>query len=255
MPTLGEAILAATVTMLATGLGGLPFVFVRRFPEELARLGWAVAGGMMLSASVFNLIIPGVEEGGITPVAIGLLAGTLLFGWATNYLGTDHEHSKGGIPIPRPTTAGAARVVLIVGTMFIHSFPEGLAIGVAYGSGEATLGLLVAAAITVHNIPEGIAVSLPLRAEGVSGWKCVGWSIFSSLPQPLATIPAYLAVRTFRSFLPFAFGLAAGAMFFLVISEMIPESRASEGQRLSSALATMVGFLALMVLQNVLAGF
>lgn len=62
-------------------------------------------------------------------------------------------------------------------------------------------------------------------------------------------------MRTFRSFLPFAFGLAAGAMFFLVISEMIPESRASEGQRLSSALATMVGFLALMVLQNVLAGF
>lgn len=252
MPTLGEAVLAATVTMLATGIGGLPFVFVRKIPDEIARLGWAVAGGMMLSASVFNLIIPGVDEGGITPVAVGLLAGTLIFGWSTNFLG-GHDHNDGGIPIPRPTTAGAARVVLIVGTMFIHSFPEGLAVGVAYGSGEVNLGLLVAAAISVHNIPEGLAVSLPLRAEGVSGWKCVGWAIFSSLPQPIAAIPAYLAVQAFRPVLPFAFGLAAGAMFFLVISEMIPESRASEGQRLSSATATMVGFLALMVLQNVLA--
>lgn len=252
MPTLGEAVAAATVTMLATGLGGLPFVFVKRFPDEIARLGWAVAGGMMLSASVFNLIIPGVEEGGITPVAIGVLAGTLLFGVATNYLG-DHEHSHAGIPIPRATTSGGARVILIVGTMFVHSFPEGLAVGVAYGSGEAALGLLVALAIAVHNIPEGVAVSLPLRAEGVSGWRCVLWSIFSSLPQPIAAIPAYLAVQAFRPVLPFAFGLAAGAMFFLVLSEMIPESRADEGQRLSSALATMVGFLALMVLQNVLA--
>jgi zinc transporter ZupT len=252
MPTLGEAVLAATITMLATGLGGLPFVFIRKFPDEVARLGWAVAGGMMLSASVFNLIIPGVDRGGITPVAIGVLAGTLIFGLATNYLG-DHEHSHTGIPIPRASSRGATRVILIVGTMFVHSFPEGLAVGVAYGSGEATLGLLVAVAIAVHNIPEGVAVSLPLRAEGVSGWKCVGWSIFSSLPQPIAAIPAYLAVQAFQPVLPFAFGLAAGAMFFLVLSEMIPESRASEGQRLSSALATMVGFLGLMVLQNVLA--
>jgi ZIP family zinc transporter len=252
MPTLTEAVMAATITMLATGLGGLPFVFVRRFPDELARLGWAIAGGMMLSASVFNLIIPGVEEGGITPVAIGVLAGTLLFGVATNYLG-NHEHSQTGIPIPRSSTRGGARVVLIVGTMFIHSFPEGLAVGVAYGSGEASLGLLVAVAIAVHNIPEGVAVSLPLRAEGVSGWKCVLWSVFSSLPQPIAAIPAFLAVQAFRPVLPFAFGLAAGAMFFLVLSEMVPESRADERQRLSSALATMVGFLALMVLQNVLA--
>lgn len=243
---LAEAFIAATITMLATGLGGLPFVFVRKFPDRLARLGWALAGGMMLSASVFNLIIPGVEDGGITPVAAGILAGTLLFGLASERL-DNHELHISGL-----SEAGTKRIVLVLSTMFIHSFPEGLAVGVAYGSGEAGLGLLMALAISIHNIPEGIAISLPLRAEGVSGWKCVGWSIFSSLPQPIAAVPAYLAVVAFRPVLPLAFGVAAGAMIFLVMSEMIPESRADTTQRLSSATAGMTGFLLMMMLQNVL---
>lgn len=232
--------------MLATGLGGLPFVFVRKFPDQLARLGWALAGGMMLSASVFNLIIPGVQDGGITSVAAGILVGTLLFGLASERLDNHHFEVSGF------SDAGARRVILVLATMFIHSFPEGLAVGVAYGSGEAGLGLLMAIAISIHNIPEGIAISLPLRAEGVSGWKCVGWSIFSSLPQPIAAVPAYLAVIAFRPLLPFAFGLAAGAMIFLVLSEMIPESRANTTQRLSSATAGMSGFLLMMMLQTVL---
>lgn len=250
-PTLADAVIAASITMLATGLGALPFVFVRRFPGSLARLGWAFAGGIMLSASVFNLIIPGVTQGGIPPVALGVLAGTVLFGLASVYL-SGHEHDERGIPIPAPDAQGGARIALILGTMFLHSFPEGLAIGVAYGSGEAALGVLVAVAIAIHNIPEGVAVSLPLRAAGVSAWKCIGWAILSSAPQPVAAIPAFLAVKVFEPFLPFAFGLAAGAMFFLVFSEMIPESRADSSERLASALATMAGFLLLMVLTNIL---
>ncbi len=250
-PTLADAVVAATITMLATGLGALPFVFVRRFPDNLARLGWAFAGGIMLSASVFNLIIPGVNQGGIPPVALGVLVGTALIGLASMYL-TRHEHDERGIPIPTPGVQGGTRVALIMGTMFLHSFPEGLAVGVAYGSGAAALGVLVAVAIAIHNIPEGVAVALPLREAGVSGWKSVGWAIFSSLPQPIAAIPAFLAVKIFEPFLPFAFGLAAGAMFFVVLSEMIPESRANDAERLTSALATMVGFLFLMGLTSLL---
>lgn len=242
-----EAVAAATVTMLATGIGGLPFVFVRQFPRNLARLSWSAAGGMMLSASVFNLLLPGVEDGGINAVALGVLAGTVVFGLATRIA------SQADLHIHDLSGEGARRVGLVLSTMFLHSFPEGLAVGVAFGSGEPGLGILMAVAISIHNIPEGIAVSLPLRAEGVSGWKCVGWAIVSSLPQPIATIPAYLAVVAFRPLLPFAFGLAAGAMFFLVLSEMIPESRATETQRNSSALAGMIGFLVMMVLQNALA--
>lgn len=250
-PTLIDTFVAATITMLATGIGALPFVFVHKFPDTLARLGWAFAGGIMLSASVFNLIIPGVAQGGIPPVALGVLTGTVIFGFASMYL-VRHEHDDSGIPIPTPNVQGSARVALILGTMFLHSFPEGLAVGVAYGSGQAALGALVAVAIAIHNIPEGVAVSLPLRAAGVSAWRCVGWSIFSSAPQPIAAIPAFLAVKVFEPLLPFGFGLAAGAMFFLVLSEMIPESRANDAERLTSALAAMAGFLLLMTLTSVL---
>lgn len=246
MPTLLDTVIAATITMLATGLGGLPFVFFRTIPANFARMAWALAGGMMLSASIFNLIIPGVELGGITSVAIGVFIGTVLFGLASRSIGS-HDITVSGI-----TGKTGRRIAMILGTMFIHSIPEGLAVGVAFGSGEVGLGLIMAIAIAIHNIPEGIAVSLPLRAAGVSGWRCVGWSIFSSLPQPIAAIPAYLAVVAFRPILPYALGIAAGAMFFLVLSEMIPESRENEEQRRSSALAGMAGFLGMMMLQNVL---
>lgn len=244
--SLSETLLAATITMLATGLGGLPFIFIKHFPEKYARAGWAAAGGLMLSASIFNLIIPGVDDGGITPVAVGIFLGAAIMALFSHWLGDHHFHVNG------MSGAGSRRVILVLATLFIHSFPEGLAVGVAYGSGEVGLGLLMAVAISIHNIPEGVAVALPLRAEGVSGWKCVGWAIFSSLPQPLAAIPAYLAVVAFRPLLPYAFGFAAGAMIFLVLSEMIPESRATESQRLFSATSGMLGFLFMMVLQNVL---
>lgn len=162
----------------------------------------------MLAASVFNLIYPGIKDGGFTIVAAGMLAGALIFGLASRRI-AHHDFTISGV-----SGAGGNRIALVLGTMFLHSFPEGLAIGVAFGSGDASLGIIIAIAIAIHNIPEGIAVSLPLRAEGVGGWKCVGWSIFSSLPQPIAVIPAYLAVVAFRPILPFSFGFAAGAMFF-----------------------------------------
>ncbi|NIS81767.1 MAG: ZIP family metal transporter [Anaerolineales bacterium] len=244
--SLNETIIAATLTVLANGLGGLPFVFIRHLPDRFAQLGWAAAGGLMLSASVFNLIIPGLTHGGITPVAAGVLLGALLM------IYTSWRLERNKLNLPGVSITGSRRIILVLVTMFIHSFPEGLALGVAYGSGEARLGILIAIAIAIHNIPEGTAVALPLRAEGESGWKCVLWAIFSGVPQLLAAVPAYLAVVNFRPLLPYAFGFAAGAMIFLVIEEMIPESRANERQRRSSAVAGMTGFLTMMVLQNVL---
>jgi ZIP family zinc transporter len=200
----------------------------------------------MLSASVFNLIFPGVEEGGILPVALGIFFGAGLMALTSRLLnGQEHEFSGLSLKSSR-------KILIVLVTMFIHSFPEGIAIGVAYGSGEAGLGLVMALAILIHNIPEGTAVAMPLRAEGVSGWKCVGWAIFSGIPQLIAAAPAYLAVVAFRQILPFAFGFAAGAMIFLVLMEMIPTSREEENQRISSALFGMAGFLIMMIIQTAL---
>lgn len=243
-----NTIIAASITVLTNGLGGLPFVFVKDFPEKIARMAWAISGGLMLSASVFNLIIPGLDRAGYVPVAIGIFAGVMLMVATSQWL-DGHDVSFEGF-----SGDGARRIILVLVTLFVHSFPEGIAIGVAYGSGEAGLGLLLAVAIAIHNIPEGMAVSLPLRAAGVSGWRCVGWAIVSGVPQVLAAVPAYLAVQAFDPLLPYAFGFAAGAMLFLVISEIIPESQDGGGERvrLRSGVAGMGGFLAMMLLQNVL---
>lgn len=242
--SLFDTIIATTITVLSNGLGGLPFVFMKDFPKNLARLGWAASGGLMLAASVFNLIYPGMEDGGIIPVAIGITLGAGLMS-ATSLWLDDHNFHVEGL-----SDAGSKRIILVLATLFIHSFPEGIAIGVAYGSGEAQLGILIAIAIAIHNIPEGLAVALPLNAEGVSGWKGVGWAIFSGVPQLIAAVPAYLAVRAFRPILPYAFGFAAGAMILLVMTEMIPESRNTEKERLSSGVAGMTGFLLMMVFQT-----
>jgi zinc transporter ZupT len=240
-----QTFLAAFATAVATGLGGVPFLFVRRLPEHLVGLVWGFSSGLMLSASVFNLIFAGVQRAGYNTVAAGIALGAAFFWLAEQRMGDsplDFYHLQG---------ATARRILLIIWTMFIHSFAEGIAIGVGFGSGDITPAILLTIAIAIHNIPEGLAVSLPLRAEGFSGWACIWWSIFTSLPQPALAVPAALAIAYFRPLVPAGFGFAAGAMAFLVFSEMIPEAVEHSG-KVNTAASVMAGFLLMMLLQNVL---
>jgi zinc transporter ZupT len=236
---------SALLTAVATGFGGVPFLFTRRLPDRLVGLAWGFSGGMMLSASVFNLVFEGIKRAGYNAVAAGLALGALLFWFTERQFGhtTFNFYHVKGLP--------ARRIVLLLGTLTIHSFSEGAAVGVAFGSGEVALAALVTIAIAIHNIPEGLAVSLPLRAEGFSGWACIWWSIFTSLPQPLMAVPAALAVAFFQPLVPIGLGFAAGAMGFLVFSEMIPEAEERSGHG-NGAAAVIVGFLAMMLMQNVL---
>ncbi|MEF8857024.1 MAG: ZIP family metal transporter, partial [Haloplanus sp.] len=122
----------------------------------------------------------------------------------------------------------------------VHSFPEGVAVGVAFadlglqtatadsvalfGTTIPLLAVFMTVAISIHNVPEGVAISIPLRTLGISEWKMVWWAVFSSLPQPIGAVIAYLFVRVAREFLPVGFGFAAGAMIYLVVTEFIPEA-------------------------------
>lgn len=210
--------LAALVTALATGLGALPFLAVRRPSAAWLGIANAVAAGFMLSASGALLIEGGSK--GLVRVLIGLVAGAASVAFVHGAVGRREELSVGAL-----RGADARKAVLIVAVMTVHSFSEGVGVGVSYGGGDK-LGVFITAAIAVHNIPEGLAISLVLIPRGSGVLGAAWWSVFSSLPQPLMALPSYLFVEAFTTYLPVGLGFAAGAMAWLVLTELVPDARA-----------------------------
>lgn len=202
-------------TAVATGLGALPFVFVRSVSGRTVALANATAAGLMLGAC-FGLLAEGTKYGGWQTIA-GANLGVLFILGTQRWL-DDHDLAVGEL-----RGADARQMILIVIVMTVHSFSEGVAIGASFAGGAA-LATLITAAIAVHNIPEGLAISAVLRPRGASIASCAGWSVFSSLPQPLMAVPAFVFVETFRPALPYGIGFAAGAMIFMVFLELLPEA-------------------------------
>jgi len=132
-------------------------------------------------------------------------------------------HGREDLKLGALTGKDARRALLIVGVMTAHSLTEGVGVGVSFGGGEE-LGLLITFVIALHNIPEGLAISLVLVPAGTPVWRAALWSIFSSLPQPILAVPAFLAVATFRPLLGAGLGFAAGAMVWMAWRELIPEA-------------------------------
>jgi zinc transporter, ZIP family len=210
--------LAALVTALATGLGALPFAFVPRMSERAHGIAASAAGGMMIAASVFVLADEALHRGSVIQVSIGMLAGAAFFAW------TSRRVSESSWRLGTLSASESRQGLLVLLAMFVHSIPEGVAIGVGYATGEVRFGLLLTVAIAVHNVPEGIAVSLPLRATGMSVLRCAGYAILTSVPQPVAAVPAFMLVSWLQPLLPGGLGFAGGAMIFLVIAELVPAS-------------------------------
>lgn len=234
-----EVFIAALISDLATGLGALPFLFMDRVGARWNGIAGAAASGMMLSASVFALADKALHRGGALPVIVGMLAGALFFAWAAGFV--ERQHWRLG----SWSEHDSRKSILLIGTMFIHSVPEGIAIGVGYATGEIKFGLLLAAAIAVHNIPEGTAVSLPLRAKGASVWRCAWYAILTSVPQPLLAVPAFMLTSFFQPLVAPLLGFAGGAMIFLVMSELIPESLES-CSRTETAWSTTIGLVGML---------
>jgi zinc transporter ZupT len=227
---------AATVTALATGLGALPFLLVRRPSRAWLGLANAVAAGAMLGASA-GLAWEG-QSVGQGRTALGALLGVLFIAGTGRVLEGRDVHVAG---LER---ADAMRMLLIVGVMTMHSFTEGVGVGVSFGDGEA-LGALITVAIAVHNVPEGLAISLVLVPRGVSAVRAGGWSVFSSLPQPLMAVPAFVFVEAFEQVLPVGLGFAAGAMAWMVAFRLLPEAFAETSARSVVAVAGLAAALML----------
>jgi len=209
-----ELLAAAILTTLATGLGAIP-VFVlgqRARAWQPALMG--VAGGVMAVAALAGLLAPALKEGSTAQVAAGLAAGVgfLLLARVT----IQHDHRGAAMSAPNRTA------LLVFAVLFVHSLPEGFAIGTAYASDTAGLGLFIVIAIAIQNIPEGTSVAIPMEAAGHSAsqqfWAAVG----TSAPQPLGALIAYALVEEISGLLPLSFAFAAGAMLALVVIEVMP---------------------------------
>lgn len=229
---------AGLITDLATGLGTIPFFFVEEFSKRWLVIMWGLASGIMLSASFIGLIPEGLKAAQEYPVfnseylavGAGLIIGGLLVIFGRRIV-DDIDIDPGTFE-----ESNFKKMILILGVLTVHSFPEGVAIGVAFAelglnTGIPIFGFLVPAiaitmtiAISIHNIPEGVAISIPFKASGVSNWKTMGAAIFSSVPQPIGAVIAFVFVREAKAFLPVGYGFAAGAMIYLVLTEFVEEA-------------------------------
>ena len=234
--------IAALITALATGLGALPLLSSRVSGRNALGIANALASGVMLAASV-SLVLEGLDRSSAR-TTLGLLAGVVFILVLSRLLHAPHEE----LALGSLRGEDAVKALLIVAVMTVHSVAEGVGVGAAFGGGE-TLGILIAIAIAVHNIPEGLAISLVLVPRGTSVRAAAGWSIFSSLPQPLLAVPAFLFVNAFEGLLPAALGFAAGAMVWMVVRELLPEAltQASPRAVLATASAAFVAMLAFQI--------
>lgn len=236
--------LVAVVTALATGLGALPLLLGRRI-ERLLGLGAALAAGFMAGASAGLFFEGGDLSVGRT--AIGAVLGVVFIVITQRMLGHRHDVEFGAL-----RGADARGALMIVGVMTLHSFTEGIGVGVSFGDGAA-LGVLIATAIAIHNIPEGLAISLVLVPRGISVGRAAAWSVFSSLPQPLMAVPAFLLVESFRAVLPLGLGFAGGAMLWMVGAQLIPDALRTT-RPLPVAAASLAAAGLMLALQLVLLG-
>jgi zinc transporter, ZIP family len=250
------AFYATVFTWLLTALGA-SFVFIvktmhRGFLDGM--LGFT--GGVMVAASFWSLLAPGIEmspgEGfvKVIPAAVGFGLGALFIFSLDKILPHTHINFKNSEGIKTPWH----KTTLLVLAITLHNIPEGLAVGVLFGGvaagiPEASIGGAVALAIGIgiQNFPEGIAVSMPLRRHGVSKFKSFWYGQLSAIVEPVAAVLGAVAVTFFTPILPYALAFAAGAMIFVVVEEVIPETQLDKYTDVST-LGFIGGFIVMMTL-------
>jgi ZIP family zinc transporter len=239
MPDVVVLVLAASATALATGIGAIPVFYLGDRAVQLTPFLLGFAAGVMGVASIAGLLIPATEEGSALTVLLGLIAGTSLLVVARRGLNPKKRFMGRGGP-------GARTSALVFLVLFVHSLPEGFAIGTAFASDRSGLSLFVILAIGLQNIPEGTSVAIPMAAAGFSRGRQFWAAVGTSLPQPFGALIAFLLVEEIGALLPFSFAFAAGAMLSLIAVELLPDayggpSRASPSAGIALGAAIMLG--------------
>jgi len=254
-PIVAYGSLASILAGLATGLGALPAVFFKEVKQRTLYIMLGGAAGVMLAATAFSLIVPGIQYGnqiwpgkGIFVVAFGMAMGAVFLELADRYLPHGHfaEQSSGLVSSMR-------KIWLFITAITLHNFPEGMAVGVSFGSGDWHNGLTVAFAIGLQNLPEGLAVALPLVGLGYSRKQALMIATLTGLVEPVGGFLGIAAVTLFFPLLPIGMAFAAGAMLFVITDDIIPETQ-SKGKARAATFAVMAGFIIMMMLDNMLGG-
>jgi ZIP family zinc transporter len=238
-------LIAATATALATGIGAIPVFMLG--PDAGRRLRPLLLGGtvgMMTVASFVGLLRPALQEGGTLEVAAGLAAGIAFLIVARSLV--DRSEAR----LMATGRAGLRTSILVFAVLFVHSLPEGLAIGTAFASDRAGLSLFVIVAIALHNVPEGTSMAVPMSAAGYGRSQQFWAAVATSAPQPPGALLAYLVVQKVEGLLPISFAFAGGAMLALVAAELAPAAlaRPSRGRGVLGALGGGAIMLALALL-------
>jgi len=256
-----QAFIAGLFTWGMTALGASLVFFTKQVSFKLLDSMMGFAAGVMIAASIWSLILPAIDMAeaqghiGWVPAVIGFLLGGLILRICDHYL--PHLH----IGLPRDEAEGIPtswrRSTLLMLAMTLHNIPEGLAVGVLFGAAIQSVDLGMSAALApaialaigigIQNFPEGVAVSLPLRRDGMNRGKSFWYGQLSGIVEPVSAVIGAAAVILVQPVLPYALAFAAGAMIYVVVEELIPESQ-MHGNTDIATLGTMIGFSVMMVL-------
>jgi zinc transporter, ZIP family len=202
----------------------------------------------MLGATVFSLLVPALERGRLGEVLAGVAAGGLAL--LALDAAVPHVHLRFA-ERGQAEERSARRALLLLSALTIHNIPEGLAVGVAFAAGGPELGVPVALAIGIQNVPEGFAAAAPLLAAGASRRTAVAVAAATGAVEPPAALIALVAFGATAAVLPFGLAFAGGAMLYVIVDELIPESHARGNERAASV-ALLVGFALMLALDNAL---
>lgn len=250
------AVFGGVIGALSTALGAAPGLVIKKLPAITEDTMLGMAAGMMLGASFFSLLLPGIDAGitltgsvlsGVIIIILGMIGGVLLMLGLDYYLPHEHQHSG-------PCGAGhqqVGRVGLFVLAIAIHNFPEGMAIGVSYTDGNLAVGIPLTAAIALQNLPEGLAVVLALRRINISAAKAVAIAAGTGLIEPVGAVMGIFLSSGLPASYPLGLGIAAGAMIFVVSHEVIPETHRN-GHQTRATVGLMGGLFAIMLLDTLL---
>ncbi|WP_130907288.1 MULTISPECIES: ZIP family metal transporter [unclassified Pseudomonas] len=240
----------------ATALGAVVAIALRDIAARTQDIMLGFAAGMMLAASSFSLILPGIEAARQLSGNGLLAAGIVVLGLALGValmIGLDrfvpHEHEKSGRRGPEAKRIN--RVWLFVLAITLHNLPEGMAIGVSFATGDMQVGIPLTTAIALQDIPEGLAVAMALRVTGITALRAALIAVGSGLMEPLGALVGLGISNSFALGYPIALGLAAGAMIFVVSHEVIPETHRN-GHETPATLGLMLGFGVMMFLDTAL---